>query len=113
MGAVTDPNKIKKDDPANPEVCMVYYYHNLVNKDNCSTICSECKKGSRGCVNCKKELITAMTEFLKPIREKRKMYEENPSLVDEILINGTKNAKKVAEKKMKQVKEAIKINYFE
>ena len=113
MGAVTDPQKIKKDDPANPDVCMVYYYHNLVNKDNCDTICSECKSGSRGCVNCKKELINSMIEFLKPIREKRKMYEENPKLVDDILIKGTKNAKNVAELKMKQIKEAIKIDYFE
>ena len=56
MSAVTDPNKIKKDDPANPDVCMVYYYHKLVNKDEdqINTICSECKKGDRGCVQCKK-----------------------------------------------------------
>ena len=50
MGAITDPNKIKKDDPADPDVCMVYYYHKLVNsKENCEKICSECKKGERGC----------------------------------------------------------------
>ena len=53
MGAVTDPNKIKKDDPANPDICMVYYYHNLVNKnENKEKICKECKKGERGCALC-------------------------------------------------------------
>ena len=73
MGAVTDPNKIKKDDPADPDVCMVYYYHKLVNnEDNVKKICSECKNGSRGCVQCKRELIAAMNEFLTPIKEKRK-----------------------------------------
>ena len=67
MGAVTDPKKIKKDDPADPKVCMVYYYHKLINNPNLNTICKECKKGERGCVACKKELIEKMnvTESLK------------------------------------------------
>ena len=55
MNAVTDPNKIRKDDKANPEICMVYYYHKLVSKNNLNTICDECKNGSRGCVACKKK----------------------------------------------------------
>lgn len=112
MKAITDPNKIKKDDPANPHICMVYYYHNLVNKDNVNTVCDECKKGKRGCVNCKKELIASMIKFLKPIREKRKYYEDNPKLVDEILIDGTKKAKKEAIENMKKIREALRIDYF-
>ena len=112
MGAVTDPNKIKKDDPANPDVCMVYYYHKLINnEDNIKTICSECKEGRRGCVQCKKELIEKMNEFLKPIQEKRKMYEENPELVKEILDNGTKKAQEKARETMKKVRQAMKIDY--
>ena len=79
MGAVTDTSKIKKDDPANPDVCMVYYYHKLVTPDDeLKTVCSECKNGSRGCVQCKKELIKNLNAFLKPIQEKRKVYEDNP-----------------------------------
>ena len=112
MGAITDPNKIKKDDPANPEVCMVYYYHKLVNEDNLNTICSECKNGTRGCVNCKKELINNMIEYLKPIKERRKYYEDNPELVDEILKEGTKKAQEKATEVMKKVEESMKINYF-
>ena len=112
MGAVTDPNKIKKDDPANPDVCMVYYYHKLINnEENINTICSECKQGRRGCVQCKKELIEKMNEFLKPIQEKRKMYEENPELVKEILDNGTKKAQEKAKETMKKVRQAMKIDY--
>lgn len=112
MGAITDPQKIKKDDPANPDVCMVYYYHNLVNsKENVKTVCQECKKGARGCVQCKKELVKAMNEFLKPIQEKRKYYEEHPEEVKEILNNGTKKAKEKAEEQMKKVKQAMKIDY--
>ncbi len=111
MGAVTDPNKIKKDDPANPDVCMVYYYQKLVNKDNLETVCSECKKGARGCVQCKKELIEAMNNFLKPIQEKRKFYEENPDEVKRILDDGTKVAREKAKNKMVEVKKAMKIDY--
>ncbi len=113
MGAVTDPNKIKKDDPANPDICMVYYYHKLVNKDkeNLNTICSECKKGNRGCVQCKKELIEKMNEFLKPIQERRRYYDEHPRKVQEILDKGTTEARNKAKEQMKKVKKAMKIDY--
>ena len=112
MSAITDPTKIKKDDKANPDICMVYYYHKLVNKqENNDKICTECKKGARGCVQCKKELIEAMNEFLNPIREKRKYYEEHPEIVKQILNNGTKKAKQKAEEQMKKVRIAMKIDY--
>jgi tryptophanyl-tRNA synthetase len=112
MGAVTDTNKIKKDDPADPTRCMVYYYHDLIDSSNKEQICSECKLGARGCVQCKKELIKNMMEFLKPIQEKGKYYEEHPEVVDEILLNGTKHAQEVAKDTMKDVKKAIKIDYY-
>lgn len=112
MGAVTDPSKIKKDDPANPDICMVYYYHKLVTPDaDLKNVCSECKKGDRGCVACKKELIKNLNEFLKPIKERRKQYEENPELVKQILDEGTEVARKRAKENMKKVKEAMKIDY--
>jgi len=112
MSAITDPDKIKKDDPANPDKCMVYYYHNLVNnEENLNTICTECKKGARGCVACKKELIEKMNEFLKPIREKRKTYENNPELVKEILNKGTEKARNKAKEQLNNVKHAMKIDY--
>ena len=112
MAAITDPQKIKKDDPANPEICMVYYYHKLVSGENLETICSECKSGSRGCIQCKKELTKGILNFLNPIREKRRFYEQNINKVDEILINGTKDARDRAIKTLDDVKEAMNINYF-
>ncbi|MBP5678734.1 MAG: tryptophan--tRNA ligase [Bacilli bacterium] len=112
MGAVTDPSKIKKDDPANPDICMVYYYHKLVNQeDNNERICRECKEGSRGCVQCKRELIEAMKSFLQPIQEKRKYYEEHPEEVDRILEKGTQEAEQKAVETLKKVKQAMKIDY--
>lgn len=111
MSALTDTKKIKKDDPANPEVCMVYYYHKLVN-DNTPTVCAECKNGTRGCVACKKELIIKMNQFLSSFKEKRKYYEEHPEIVEEIVKEGTNKAKSKALETMEKVKENMNINYF-
>ena len=112
MSAITDPNKIKKDDPANPDVCMVYYYHKLVNnEESCNQICSECKKGARGCVQCKRELIARMNEYLAPIKERRKQYEENPELLKQILEEGTNAARAKAKETAEKVKSAMKIVY--
>lgn len=111
MKAYTDPNKIKRDDPANPDNCMVYYYHNLIKSDNLGTIEKECRKGLRGCVNCKKELICNMNKFLKPIRDKARYYEEHPEEVDKVLKSGTDKAKMVAEETLKDVKKSMKIFY--
>ena len=109
MGALTDTNKIKKDDPANPDVCMVYYYHKLIKNDNIETVCKECKKGARGCVQCKKELIEAMNKFLEPIQERRNTYSDEK--VKEILENGTTKALEKATNQLQKVKQAMKIDY--
>ena len=113
MTAVTDPNKIRKDDPANPEVCMVYYYHKLIRNPEVSTVCEECKNGERGCVYCKKELARAISEFLKPIQERRKYYEDRPEEVEQILKEGTAATKRKAEEVMKKVRKNMKLDYFE
>ncbi len=113
MSAVTDPRKIKKDDPANPDICMVYYYHKLLKNSNLDTVCSECKAGSRGCVACKKELIKVMTEFLGPLQERRKYYEEHPEEVEQILKEGTMAARIRAQEVMKRVRKSMKLDYFE
>lgn len=112
MSAITDPNKIKKDDPANPDICMVYYYHKLIN-NNVDTICRECKKGERGCVACKRELATALTNYLKPMQERRHYYEEHPDEVEEILKDGTNAARSRAKEVMKRVRKSMKLDYFE
>ncbi len=112
MKAITDTNKIKKDDPGNPLNCMVFYYHKLINK-NVKTVEVECQKGTRGCVDCKKELIEKMKQFLEPIQERRKYYEERPELVEKIIKEGTKKARGLASQTMKRVRKNMKINYFE
>lgn len=114
MNAVTDPNRIRKDDKGNPDICMVAYYHNLfTDKAECEKICTECRAGQRGCVACKKQLAQNINNTLNPIREKRAYYEEHPEEVDKILIEGTKKARAKAQETMKKVKKAMKLDYFE
>ena len=114
MSAVTDTNRIKKDDLGNPDICMVAYYHKLFStKQEIDDVCSECREGKRGCVTCKKQLAKNINEYLKPIREKRKYYEENPELVDKILKEGTEKAKETARNTLEKVRKAMKLNYFE
>lgn len=112
MSAVTDPSRIKKDDPGHPDVCMVAYYHKLFQEDQYEQVCKECKAGSRGCVACKKELAQVITDYLAPMRKVRAYYEERPEEVDKILIEGTKKAQETAKEVMKQVKKAMKLDYF-
>ena len=114
MSAITDPNRIKKDDLGNPDICMVAYYHKLFStKEEVKEVCKECREGKRGCVQCKKQLAKNIAEELKPIREKRAYYELHPEEVDKILLEGTLKAQKVAKETMKKVKKAMKLNYFE
>ena len=112
MSAVTDPARIKKDDKGHPDVCMVAYYQKLFNEMNYEKICDECRQGTRGCVDCKKELVNSIIEYLKPIREKRKYYEEHIDEVDKILLEGTKKAQETAKENMKRIKKAMKLDYF-
>ena len=114
MSAVTDPARIKKDDPGHPDVCMVAYYHKLFSTlEEVNAVCEECKAGKRGCVACKKQLAQNINTFLNPIREKRKYYEQRPEEVEQILIEGTKKTKKTAKETMKKVKKAMHLDYFE
>ena len=114
MSAVTDPNRIKKDDLGNPDICMVSYYHKLFSsEEECRAVCEECRAGKRGCVACKKQLANNIIEFLRPIREKREYYEQHPELVDKIVMEGTEKARKMAKENMKRIKKAMKLDYFE
>ena len=111
---MTDPNRIKKDDLGNPDICMVAYYYKLFSKEEeVKKVCEECRAGKRGCVACKKQLANNIIEYLRPMREKRKYYEEHPEEVEKILKEGTKKAQEEAKVTMKEIKKAMKLNYFE
>lgn len=113
MSAVTDPNRIKKDDLGNPDICMVAYYHKLfTGEEDLKKVCEECRAGKRGCVACKKELAQNIIKYLEPMREKRAYLEAHPEIIDKVLLEGTAKAKKEAEKIMKKIRQAMKLDYF-
>lgn len=111
--AVTDPARIRKDDLGHPEVCMVFEYQKVFNSPEVEQIEIDCRKGAIGCVACKRRLSGCINDLLEPMRARRIKYEENPELVREILMEGTKKAYQAAEETIREVREAMGINYFD
>lgn len=107
--AVTDPQKIRKNDPGRPEVCLVYTYHRRFNPENEEEIAAGCRSGALGCVDCKSSCSEKINEFLAPILEKRNYYENNISEVKEILSEGEKRGKDTAFNTMSEVHEKMKM----
>lgn len=104
---VTDPERIRKNDPGNPEVCTVYTFHRLYSPGEIIRIEETCRKGEVGCVQCKGELARAITSSLGPIYEKRQGLLKDLSLVEEILRQGAEKARKVAAVTLAEVREAM------
>lgn len=109
---VTDPARIRKDDPGHPEVCTVFSFHKIFNESEVSEIEEQCRAGKIGCVQCKKKLADKMIEYLEPIYERRQNILKNPDMIKEIIHTGNENAKKVAQKTMEDVRKAMKIDYI-
>lgn len=107
--AVTDPNKIRKGDPGNPDICLVFAYHKKFNPNQIEEIETGCRSGALGCVDCKMNCAAKISEFFEPIRSKRPHYENNLSEVKDILHEGERKARLVANETMKQVRENMKI----
>lgn len=108
---VTDPARIRKNDPGHPEVCVVYTYHQFYASDEADAIADSCRKGEIGCVECKKRLTNRLEAILAPIREKRNEYAQKIDWVKEILAEGQRKATQEAEKTMELVREAMSVNY--
>ena len=107
MSIVTDPSRIKKDDPGNPEICNVFSLQKIFNPSETKEIKQGCKNATLGCVDCKKKLLTAVLEELKKPREKRIELEKNLDYIDEVLKKGAKQAREVATKTLERVREKV------
>jgi tryptophanyl-tRNA synthetase len=107
---LTDPQRARKNDPGNPDVCNVYEFHKLYSDDKTvEKINRECRTADIGCVECKKIMAEYLIAFLEPMRQKRKDYESHPELVDDIIADGCDKARRVARQTMSEVRAAIKI----
>ena len=124
MSMYTDPNHIRVEDPGKVEDNTVFTYLDAFCTDehfakylpeykNLDELKAHYQKGGLGDVKIKKFLFNVLEEVLTPIREKRKIYENKIEEVYNILESGSKKAERVANITIKEVKEAMKINYFE
>ena len=107
--AVTDPQKVRRNDPGRPEVCLVYSYHRKFNPENEAEIAEGCRSGALGCVDCKMQCTAKINEFLAPIIDKRKHYENNLDEVKDVLFEGEKKAKATAEATMDEVHKSMNL----
>jgi len=105
--AVTDPQKVRRNDPGRPDICLVFTYHNKFNMQEVPEIRAGCESGALGCVDCKTRCAAKVIESLAPLREKRLHYEENISEVKDILHDGENKARLKAEQTMHDVREAM------
>jgi len=104
---ITDPARVKKDDPGHPDVCTVFTFHKYFNQPRLKLIEQECKSAARGCVQCKKEFLEHLLEYLKPLQERRKALEGHPDKLKKILGTGAKNARQIASQTLTEAKQAM------
>lgn len=109
---VTDPARIRKDDPGHPEVCTVFSFHKIFNESEVPEIEEQCRGGKIGCVQCKKKLADKMIEYLGPIYERRQDILKKPDMIKEVICMGNKKAKEVSQKTMEEVRRAMKIDFI-
>jgi len=107
--AVTDVKKIRRGDPGRPEVCLVYNYHEKFNREETKQIALDCRSGALGCVECKNRLSNKLIEFLEPFRKNRQYYENRQDDIRDILSEGNKKAREIAQSTMNDVHKAMKL----
>ncbi len=107
---ITDPDRKRRKDPGNPDICNVFGFHKLYSEPaEVHQVNRECRNAEIGCVECKKKMGANLVRFLEPIREKRSYYEARPDELAEIIVTGGNKAREVARQTMEEVRAAIKI----
>ncbi len=108
MQMVTDPARQRRTDPGNPDVCNVFSMHKIFStKEQVDNINVECRQAGIGCVDCKKLLAANMNTYFAPLRERRRVFEQDPAGTWDMLCDGAKRASAIAEETMTAVREAI------
>ena len=108
MQMVTDPQRIRRSDPGNPDVCNVFSMHKVFSTgEEVEMINVECRRAGIGCVDCKKILAKNMNANLAPFRQRRSELAQDPDLVRNVLQDGALRAKAIASQTMREVKEAV------
>jgi tryptophanyl-tRNA synthetase len=107
---ITDPQRKRRSDPGDPDVCNVYDFHSIyTEQEKVAEIDSQCRIAQIGCVECKQIMAQNLIKALESIREKRQFYEARPELVDTIIQEGINKATKVARQTMEEVRAAVNL----
>jgi tryptophanyl-tRNA synthetase len=105
---VTDPARVRRSDPGNPDVCPVGDLHKIFSsKETLAKVNDGCRSAGIGCIECKGWAADSVVQLLNPMQERRKKFEENPKLAWDILEDGAQRAAKTADKTMRDVRAAM------
>ena len=104
---ITDPQKVRRGDPGRPEICPIFALHRRFSPDDVEEVRAGCTSGSLGCVDCKTLLADHLIEELAPFRERRAALESDPAYLDQVLADGAKTARPVAEATLAAVRSAM------
>ncbi len=107
--AITDPKKVRRNDPGRPDICNVFALHKKFNQEELPEVREGCETGTLGCVECKKNCAAKIADYFEPHREKRAYYEQNSEEVEAIIDNGIKKARAIAGQTMAEVHQVMKM----
>ena len=108
----TDPARVRRDDPGNPQKCPVWQFHLVYSDEGTKSWVQEgCTTAGIGCLDCKQRVIDAVLAELAPIQERAKQYEQDRDLVRNIIHEGNEKARDVAKQTMQEVRQAMGLEY--
>ena len=114
MTMFTDPNRIRRKDPGNPDICNLFQFHKLFSNDSTiARVDHECRTAQIGCVDDKKLLAEIIIEKLRPVRARREEIDRDPGIVWNVLRDGNERARERAAETLTLVRQAMKIEYPE
>jgi tryptophanyl-tRNA synthetase len=106
--AKTDPARVTRKDPGNPEVCNIYHLHRYFSPPpTIAEVAEKCRGAGWGCLDCKRVLADNMIRALAPIRERAQALQDQPDRVDEVLADGAAAARRIASETMREVKDRM------
>jgi tryptophanyl-tRNA synthetase len=110
MLMVTDPNRIKRTDPGNPDICNVFSMHKIfTSAEDVAMINTECRRAGIGCVDCKKRYAENLNKSLQPFRDRRTQLAADPNYIPDVLHDGANRARSIARQTMDEVREAVQL----
>ena len=108
----TDPARVKRTDPGEPEKCPVWQFHKIYSDESTKEwVQTGCRTAGIGCVDCKRPVIEAIGRELQPIQEAIKEYEADLGLVKRIVVEGSEQAREEANKTLNDVRDVMKLDY--